>query len=92
MHRPERRFAGDSNGFSEVVAFTASGNTLISASPYTHEIRSWRTSDGTLQQLYDEATAWGPSIALPLAVSTSGAWLAIGLGGADLELAHEPLP
>jgi WD40 repeat protein len=76
-------FAGDPNGFVESVVFSPSGSTLVSSSPFTHEVRFWRVSDGVELLMYGKETGWGPTVVLPLATSANGVYFAFGERGCE---------
>jgi WD40 repeat protein len=85
-------FAGDASGYVDSVAFSPSGNTLVTTSGYARAIRFWRVSDGVLLGMYDKETGWGPDPVLPLALSPDGLHIVYGRGDATLVSATNPFP
>lgn len=82
--------AGHPDGFCQSVAFSPDGQTILSGSGYSRDIRVWRASDGALLKYYDQEGGWGIEPVLPITVDPSGEFFVYGRTDATVIAASHP--
>jgi WD40 repeat protein len=86
----EQEFIGDPDGFLYSAAFSPDGKQVVSTSAFTHRIRFWDVSNGSLLAEFDQETGWGQWIRLPVDVAPDGQSFGYGRGDATLVVAAYP--
>ena len=81
---------GHPDGFVQSIAFAPDGQTIVSASGFSRDIRIWRASDGALLRFYDQETGWGIEPVLPVTLDASGTVLVHGRTDATVIAARYP--
>ena len=82
--------AGHPDGFCQSVAFSPDGQTIVSASGFSRDMRIWRASDGAQLTLYDQELGWGIEPLLPVAIDPTGATIVHGRTDATVIAARHP--
>ncbi len=86
-----RTIDANPGSYVQSVAFARDGQSVLTGSGYSFQIRRWRVTDGALLADYDQETGWGDFPSLPIAFSPDGALFGYGRADATVAVAYNSL-